>query len=742
MEAEDGQAVMRLWLIAIWGLVRRLGLPAVLLLIGLALAPWLGGRLPIGSGALVPEHFLHEAFIARMVPSVGQAVLALLIAIPFIWIVVKRPVLTAPASNITGAVFLFWVWMGFSALASQFPNEAFAEFARWTVYLLMMAGCVMALGRSAGVHAALGAIIVGVSLAALGGISEYLAMRENDPTWRIFGGWHNPNALAAMFALALPVMLSVAILGAYRKGGANGARPFWQSPAGAAIAIFAAALTLAALWLTQSKGGLIACVVGLLALFVMLGVEAHRRNRPAVPVAAAMAAIPFILAAAILFVGYAGGSRVFSAGAEAQQSVGFRAQLWKDSLKMVTDNSFVGVGPGGFDPAFPRYSETEGSVHAHSSYVQLIVESGPLALVLLLAVAFLWFSSLLRRHPAAPASTNVLRAGVIGSVAAGGVSALIESSFIYFGFSVLFFALFGIGLLLSVDGARSERFPLVSRAFGGTVLGLGAIAYLLAFAVADVQTSMALHAIRTGDSKTAMARLSSATHWLPVHSHAYSLRGRLNLESGDAAAALADFRQAAALRPTSSTFARLAGAMARARDVQGAVENYRRAIAFAPANPRWRRELFEFFRNSGNARAAGQVAEELVEMESSTFFSLRALPWLVNTDTVGARRFLAKLAHEEGNTDDEVAHLTAAFEILAGYRRKTYTQVKLWVEKLGGGTEESKDVPLGGETLREAEAKFVSLVDAGEALIRALQEQGDEEKAQGIADTIEELRAL
>jgi len=77
-----------------------------------------------------------------------------------------------------------------------------------------------------------------------------------------------------------------------------------------------------------------------------------------------------------------------------QDTFGMRVSLWKVGLRMIEDRPLVGVGPGNFMVAFPRYGRGEMRVRshvAHNTYIGMAAEMG---LVGLATYLLLWLTAL------------------------------------------------------------------------------------------------------------------------------------------------------------------------------------------------------------------------------------------------------------------------------------------------------------------------------------------------------------
>nr|MBA3726349.1 hypothetical protein [Armatimonadota bacterium] len=227
-------------------------LPTILLLIGLALAPWFGGHVLFDAEPMSGSDFWFSAFVSRTNPAVNHALIATFILLAVAIAAFRRNVLQIPGPLIAGLLFLLWIWIGISVMGSRFKHESILELARYTSYLFTLFACVLLLGRGTLARSALIAIFVGTTLVALSGLNEFMRSMRIAPDWRIFAGWQNPNAVAGLFAVVLPVGVALALSS---KQGAE-----------RLLFVLGSSLICVGLWLTASKGGLLAAAVGLLAL--------------------------------------------------------------------------------------------------------------------------------------------------------------------------------------------------------------------------------------------------------------------------------------------------------------------------------------------------------------------------------------------------------------------------------------------------------------------------------------------
>ncbi len=711
-------------------------LPLAFLLSALALAPLLGGRLALGEDALSLEEWWHEAFISRFFASPGHALLGVLIALSLLTSL-RQNVLPMPSPQGFAFLILFYILISLSAVLSHHPQEAWAEWARWSLYLSTLFSAIYTLGREHYVRYAGGAILLGASLVSAQGIAEHWANRATNPGWRIMDGWQNPNALAGYLALVLPFALALA-LSSWKEPRKETSSPTWKSTFPFALILVGLGVCMSALWLTGSKGGLLSALVGMVGFCLTIALKRPR----------ALGRAAFILGIALILTGifvHAGTltpspapSRVLAPTAEAEQSVQFRIQLWKDTWELVKKSGYMGVGLGAFGANFPKVSKTEGSLQAHNAYLQWCAETGLIGLLALTGLALFGFFHLLTPHPAAPWEVHVMKAGIIASFLSAGANGFVESHFSFFGFSLTLFALLGMGLLMSPDGVRTERIPLPLRVFPWTTVAVFSALVLISRAGSDVYLASARRAYSQGDYALALAHSEKARFFPITSSRLFSVYARALLGMGRQGEALSAFQNATQQYPSAFTFADLGQAYALLGHDALAEESFKKAIEWSPHHPRWRKILFEFYKERHRIQEAEKTAQELVAMENSLFYQLRALPQFINTDTVDAHLFLADLAHNRADREKEIQHREKAFTILKEYAEKTYQELL----RLTGGREELREFPLAGETIAKGEELIRKGISVGKQLVKIYKEKGLDAPARNTEQVIDTLEKM
>jgi O-antigen ligase len=195
-----------------------------------------------------------------------------------------------------------------------------------------------------------------------------------------FGPYVNPNHFAGLMEMLVPVAV---LYIAARRGAPSLAALAWL--------VTAAAIAVASLLLSGSRGGLLALAAETtiaLALAVHSRRSLFRRSLGAVAAAT-------VLAAALLFAWVDPGwvskrlALVANVGGPAWTELAdFRKSMALDSLRMWRAHPLLGVGLGNFETAYPGYQSFPSEMwmdYAHDDYVEALAETGLVGAVLMLA---------------------------------------------------------------------------------------------------------------------------------------------------------------------------------------------------------------------------------------------------------------------------------------------------------------------------------------------------------------------
>jgi len=253
-----------------------------------------------------------------------------------------------------------------------------------------------------------------------------------------FGGWtYGPyvdhSHFAGLMEMLLPFPLVLAVLGIARG---NKRAVLW----------LAAAMMMGSVFLSQSRGGVLAMLIelGFLAALSLPRSSARRHHRTAFAIVATVIAF-------VAFVGWLGGDALverFSVPRKQELLAPGRPTIVKDSLRMIARKPATGWGLGTYPLIFPQFRSFYTSLfvnHAHNDYVELVAETG-----LVGAAAMGWFLLALYRSGLAGARDRQSRTiDAVRLAALTACTGIVAHSFWDFNLQVpanaaLFFAMCGL----------------------------------------------------------------------------------------------------------------------------------------------------------------------------------------------------------------------------------------------------------------------------------------------------------
>ena len=612
------------------------------------------------------------------------------------YVLSTRRVVQLPTAVYGGFAVLVVASLGFSIMVSEFRIVSLDAWLYWLCYAAAMYLAVSVLGRVKGPAMLADVVVAATSLVAVKGIVEYLAARADEPTYRIFADWNNPNALAGLLGTALPLALCIVV-------SATGARRSVALAGGAAIT--------AALVLTQSKGGLLAAAIGLVAfLLCALAWKAGRKTLlAAAPIAAGAVVFGIIVFTTPSKAEGAPAARLV-AGTEQAQSTEYRKLLWKGAIELAKQQP-VGYGVGTYRFNSARSGLNEQTQLTHQSFLQVLVEGGWLALVGLVGLAVTWTVRMFQGARALSDDRNLLRAGVFAAVVACAANGFVESNLYYFGTGLLLFVLIGAGLQLAADGTSPESLPSGLR---GMMVALCCVLPMLAMLWMywlDSAKSTALAAMADRDAVAIESSVSALGSLGSLDGESWYMRAIYTAKDEDER--ISGLERAVALAPSTRHLRALAQMLAAKNEVSKALRTIDRALFYDPNNLRTLSLKMDIEEGVGDIAAAKTTAERIIAVESTPYLQVRALPELVPTEPFSARLFLA--AH----TADKATRaklLRAAVEGFVRYRDTTVPKV-LQFDGVG--------LDFAGETIENAEKKLAAARKAAEELIALYGESGD-----------------
>ena len=345
---------------------------------------------------------------------------------------------------VSTALGLFLGWATLSTAWAEDTGLALTSVSRYALNLVLFLIVFTAIRDRRDLGPVLLGFVAGAGFAAAYGL---VSPSSEDPG-RLATGEFDPNELAAV--LVSGTSLSVGVIALYRG------KPLIRLLA-LGIAIFCAC----GVWLTASRGGLIALGIALIAAILISG-----RWRPVV----AVMAIAFAAASYVYFAGIAPADvreRITEpASGQARLQEG-RTTIWQVAWRAFEANPAEGVGTGNFEVSSKHYLLQPGALLrsdqiinepkvAHNSFLEVLSELGVVGLALfVLIVGFSAASTLIAArifseagdHPMQAAALCVAIA-LIGNLAAG---------FFFSGqYSKQLWLLLGLGPALLSIAKRSE----------------------------------------------------------------------------------------------------------------------------------------------------------------------------------------------------------------------------------------------------------------------------------------------
>jgi O-antigen ligase/tetratricopeptide (TPR) repeat protein len=288
-----------------------------------------------------------------------------------------------------------------------------------------------------------------------------------------FGTLVNPNHAGILLAAVLPISAALT-----RRG----------NTLAQGVAILATALITGGIWLSGSRGALIAAVGGLGCMVLVLGSKRVRYTA---------AGLVLLFGLLVIWIGpqqsFVGLSALLMPESLSQDAWSLRPQIWSDTIALIERSPWFGVGMGGFESAYaieksnPQFTTTS---HAHGEALQVIAETG-------IATGMLWIITLLSpmvvgwRHSQQLRSgrRQILIAGFLGGYAALLIGCLTDFPLRVGVNSILLASIAGV--LLARSGSSSPPAPpSLQRALSPLVWIAAVAAMVPALALVHLETTL------------------------------------------------------------------------------------------------------------------------------------------------------------------------------------------------------------------------------------------------------------
>ena len=340
-------------------------------------------------------------------------------------------------------VIVFGMLIGVSFVFSPDPGVGIEKILRYGLFITFFFLVVQLTRDSNGVRRVLRALALSASAAALWALVSYLSGNLD----RAGGPIEDPNDFAYLIVTVLPIVGYLFVEERDRRG-------LW----GASFAIL-----IAAALATLSRGALVGLAA--LALWALLTGKVSVGG-----VLAAAGALIGVILIALTFWSPLVNESVTRKGKIAEQNTASRVAFWTAALDMSYDHPLVGVGPGRFGDETATYLGNRPSSLqrplAHNSYLEIMAESGFLALVAFLTYLAGSWTLLTRGRRQALAAGDQAQARLATALQASFVVAVVSGAFLSQQLALPFWLIGALAtaVAVTIGPARREKFaPSRSR---------------------------------------------------------------------------------------------------------------------------------------------------------------------------------------------------------------------------------------------------------------------------------------
>ena len=340
-----------------------------------------------------------------------------------IWVAPKFRFLWPPAC---------WSVLPFVGYAIWRGHIADIQFAAWEEVIQVIVAALLLLLVVNNLYGQTSVRLICFTLVFLGmavamyGIFQWL--RHSETVWglprpvayfdRASGSFICPNHLAGFLEMVLPVAVALAVVGR-------------MSPVLRICVTYAALVMFVCLAATQSRGGCIAALVGLVFLLLLLLRTKGRRW-----IALALIGLLFVVGQWLYSRSVAqrvAGTELSGHGRE------IRLRLWASALQMWKTSPWIGVGPNHFDDRYRLYREPVDRAQGrpgrtHNDYVNTLTDYGVIGLVLALLPILVAAQGLVKAWPHFQRSGGEIRekksnrSAIVLGASAGLLSLLVHSA--------------------------------------------------------------------------------------------------------------------------------------------------------------------------------------------------------------------------------------------------------------------------------------------------------------------------
>jgi len=279
-------------------------------------------------------------------------------------------------------ILLLIILGGISVAVSVYKEASILSFLRIVTYVFLFYIVVNVFNRKMIVSFAVFFIALATILSFFGLLQYFFRVNHSwwVPNGLLASTYVNHNHFAGLLEMSIPVSLGL-FLGIRSEVFSIKKALFYRF-----LIIVSLIVSMLAFVFSQSRGGWVSLVVALFCLNVVL---LKKKIFTKKVLLLFLLAVLFI--AIYIYVGEDSVAKRFRTF-ENIASIDFldsRLYIWKGSLNIIRNSPFVGNGLGTFLYVFPQYRPVElplKAFYAHNDYLQMMVEMGPIGLMLMLFV--------------------------------------------------------------------------------------------------------------------------------------------------------------------------------------------------------------------------------------------------------------------------------------------------------------------------------------------------------------------
>lgn len=251
-----------------------------------------------------------------------------------------------------------------------------------------------------------------------------------------FGPFVNRNHFAGYIIMVIPLALGLLLSCRARPAGVTFRDRLAQSDPRRLLLAFMALVMAVALFLSYSRSGILAGVLGFIYL---IGISWRYRliNRRQALVITGTSLV--LIALALAYFGTSDLISRFETVGGGGTEVEYRWDIWQDTVRIYRDFPVLGIGLGGFERFYPYYKSFDRRkpfTHAENDYLQVAAEMGSWGLAALAGFLVTFFGSVVfwkpERNPAVhprkrPGGWPVSGRGLVAGCSAGVLGLLLQS---------------------------------------------------------------------------------------------------------------------------------------------------------------------------------------------------------------------------------------------------------------------------------------------------------------------------